>query len=117
MALFAVATAGREGGPAALAACAARRWLARYAAGVNLVCSYTVADASACMSLVSCLPALETAMLHVPQPLAPADLRCLLEALARCPRLSELELHTGDREGDRDVDQSGWPSPDMSALE
>ena len=116
MGLLAVATAGREGGPAALAACAARRWLARNAAGVKLVRSCTVADASACVSLVSCLPALETAILHLPQPLAPADLRCLLEALAGCPRLKELKLHTNEREGDRDVDQSEWPSPNMSAL-
>ena len=99
-----------------LAACAARRWLARNAAGVKRVLSRTITDATTNVSLVSCLPALETVFLYLPPPLAPDDLRCLLEALAWCPHLSDLELRTLGGEDGCNVDQAGWPAPDMSAI-
>ena len=75
-----------------LAACAARRWLARNAAGVEVIPNQIEAAASACTSLVSCLPALEDVALVIPGPLSLADLGCLLEALAWCPRLRALDL-------------------------
>ena len=59
-------TADGQSGPAVLAACAARRWLARNAAGVKLVRNWTKAAAPACASLVSCLPALEDVELRLP---------------------------------------------------
>ena len=75
-----------------LAACAARRWLARNAAGVKIIRSRTEAAASACTSLVSCLPALEHVELCLYESLDPGDWGCLLEALAWCPRLRALDL-------------------------
>ena len=75
-----------------LAACAARRWLARSAAGIKLNRSQTYAAASACTSLVSCLPALEDIQLHTRAPVVREDLGCLLEALAWCSRLRALDL-------------------------
>ncbi len=75
-------TADGRSGPAVLAACAARRWLARSAAGLRLIRSPTQAAAAACMSLVSCLPALEEVQLYLCGPVVPNDLGCLLEALA-----------------------------------
>ena len=76
----------RETGPAVLAACAARRWLARNAAGVERLQSLSDWPAPALTSLVSCLPALEDAELHIPADnMGPDDLNCLLEALAWCP--------------------------------
>ena len=66
---------------------------------------------------VSLLPsALESVDLCLPHPLAPDDLRCLLEALAWCPRPDQIVLYTCDHEGDTDVDQAGWPAPDMARL-
>ena len=73
-------------------ACAARRWLARNAAGVkHLYCSGDT-EAPACTSLVPCLPALEKVTLGLGKLLDPGDLGCLLEALAWCPRLRALQL-------------------------
>ena len=98
-------------GPAALAACAARRWLARGAPGVKTICNQTEAAAPACTSLVSCLPALENVGLNLLAPVGREDLGCLLEALAWCPRLTALNLsmcHFGAGEGN--ADQS-WPFP------
>ena len=93
-------TADKEGGPAVVAACSARRWLARNAAGVKLVHGYRLAAASACTNLVACLPALEDVRLRLP---ASEDLGNLLEALAWCPRLTALDLCIDD-EGDDDAD-------------
>ena len=87
-----------------LAARAARRWLARYAAGVKLIRSRAEAAAWACLSLVSCLPALEDVELCLPASLDSEELSCLLEALAWCPRLKALDLRVTDHEGD-DVPQ------------
>ena len=75
-----------------LAACAARRWLARTAAGVKLIKKAYRAPAAVYISLVSCLPALEVALLSLAST-SWADLACLLEALAWCPRLSVLKLY------------------------
>ena len=85
-------------GPGVLAACSARRWLARHAAGVKLVrcldhhCDIVPWTTSACTGLVSCLPALETVVLHIPEPLDGEDFGCLLEALSWCARLTALDL-------------------------
>ena len=75
------------------AAKAARLWLRRNAAGVKRLCNESYSAASACTSLVSCLPALESADLH---PCEPGDLGRLLKALARCPRLTALGLTLTD---------------------
>ena len=93
-----MAPAEGQSGPAALAGCSARRWLARNAAGVKLIeRNELFAAASACTSLVSCLPALEDVELRLPGPtLSPDDLGCLLEALAWCPRLRALSLVMDD---------------------
>ena len=83
--------------PAALVACAAKRWLARNAAGVTLIRSHCYhATATAILSLVSCLPALEHVQLSLPESLVSDDLGCLLEALAWCPRLRVLDLYLED---------------------
>ena len=83
-----------------LAACAARRWLARSAAGVRLIGNQSNAAAPACSSLVSCLPALEVAVLKLRGPVGPVDLGCLLEALAWCPCLKALSLNMHDYDRD-----------------
>ena len=75
-----------------LPAYAARRWLARNAAGVRRVRSAAEAPAAACMSLVCCLPALEDVQLCIPGMPNGGSLGCLLEALAWCPRLKALDL-------------------------
>ena len=75
-----------------LAACAARRWLARNASGVTDIRTYA-AVSPAMISLVSCLPALEHVELHVPASLVSGNLNCLLEALAWCPRLRALDVY------------------------
>ena len=72
------------------------------------------------MSLVSCLPALETVKLHLRGPLTPSNLRCLLEALAWCPRLGALTLDTtflgSARHGEiAEGDEARW-RPDLSAF-
>ena len=77
-----------------LAACAARRWLARNAAGVKIIHTHTGVEAVAWISLVSCLPALQDVTLHVTGVNTEDDLGCLLEALAWCPRLRALDLST-----------------------
>ena len=89
---IAVAITDGQSERAALAACAARRWLARNAAGVKAICPRTEKAASAWMGLVSCLPALERVTLRLAGRLAAEKLSCLLEALAWCPRLEELAL-------------------------
>ena len=81
-----------QNGPGALVACAARRWLARYAAGVKSLSTWKRAPASACVSLVSCLPALEDVDLSDTEPATADDSGSLLEALAWCPRLRALKL-------------------------
>ena len=91
------ATADTQSAPAALTAYAARRWLARNAAGVKAVRSYvyipeTCVSIPAYLSLISCLPALEDVILTLPE-LVPHELHCLLEALAWWPRLRVLALY------------------------
>ena len=94
--LLAVAIADGSTGPGVLAAFSARRWLARHAAGVkrvrNAQRNIVPWTTPACTGLVSCLPALETAALQVPEPLDGEDWGCMLEALARCTRLTSLHL-------------------------
>ena len=75
-----------------MAACSARRWLARNAARVKLVHSNRLAAASACTSLVACLPALEDVTLRLAPCMFSEDLGSLLELLAWCPRLRALDL-------------------------
>ena len=86
------AVADGQSGRAALAVCAARRWLARNAAGVKLIHAIGCMEASACISLVSCLPALQDVTLCLDAPLVRQDLGRLLEALGQCPRLTALNL-------------------------
>ena len=107
-------TADGHSAAGVLAACAARRWLARNAAGVTRMRSRTERAASACTSLVSCLPALEQVELRLSGPLGPKDLGCLLEALAWCPRLSALDLCVLAR-GDHGL-VADLPAPDLSAF-
>ena len=96
-----------------LAASAARRWLAHNAAGVTRFCrSHTEAAALACMSLVSCLPALQRAELRLPHSLTSDDLGCLLEGLAWCPRLDALSLFIPEGEGD----DARQPLPSTAAF-
>ena len=71
---------------------------------MRLVRTRTEAAAAACASLVSCLPALEDVEFRVPKSLEPDELRCLLEALACCPRLRVLHVSTVDDEEDDDED-------------
>ena len=94
-------TADGESGAAIIAAGAARRWLARNAAGVKTVRSGKDAAALACTSLVLCLPPLERVELCLPGPLFTPELGCLLEALAWCPHLRTLSLSAGDHEGEQ----------------
>ena len=81
-----------------LPAYGARRWLARSAAGLRLIRNQRLAAASACTSLVACLPGLEHVELKIGGPEVRGDLGCLLQALAWCPRLRSLSLtmHNGD---------------------
>ena len=97
-----------------LAACAARRWLARNAAGVARIRSQEQAAASACTSLVCCLPALEQVELRLYGPLVPGDLGSLLEALSWMPRLRALNLHITCSLAD--VDEDMEPIPDVRAF-
>ena len=83
-----------------LAACSAKRWLARYAAGVTRINSQHDSTVSASMRLVSCLPALKhVEQLNLPNYLIMDNLNCLLEALAWCPRLEELCLSMFEEDG------------------
>ena len=95
-----------------LAACTAKRWLARNAASVKRIRCDDNPEASACVSLVSCLPALEHVDLCLAGPLENNDLGCLLETLTWCPRLSALSLCVdcvNPREGGDDL-QSPFPA-------
>ena len=100
-----------------LAACAARHWLARNAAGVKRIANGVLAAASACTSLVTCLPALETAELGLKESLSLPDLTFLLEALAWCPRLRALGLIVAEDGVDVDVgDAVVQPVADLPAF-
>ena len=93
-----------------LVACAARRWLARNAAGVKRIRITDHAKASACTGLVCCLPALEEVdMVHMGSVLK-HDLGCLLEALAWCPRLTVLGLFVEFKV------HLDWPCPDAAVF-
>ena len=115
------ATADGQGGRAVLAACAARRWLARNAAGVKIIHkdsnihSDSNAKASGCASLLSCLPALERVTLNL-RLLIRDDLGCLLEALAWCPRLTALDLCVEMFQSGQGDDEQHWPFPYASAF-
>ena len=103
-------------GPAMLVACAARRWLARSAAGVKLIRSHSQAAAAACTSLVTCLPALEGVELSLRTPVGREDLGSLLEALSWCPRLSALDLEMTNGihyipGPDEELEDMHWPFP------
>ena len=104
---FSIAVAPIDGRSerAALAACAARRWLASNAAGVKVIRTHDDTDeaASAWIGLVACLPALERATLRLDGGLAAEKLTCLLEALAWCPRLEELVLYVCLTKGEGDI--------------
>ena len=119
LSVVAVAPADGQYSPAVLAACTARRWLARHAAGVKyIICSRTATvrwTAAACTGLVSCLPALETVVLTLPDTLVSDDLGCLLDALAWCTRLQALHLCVEHPlcEGDQAVQ----PVTDVRAFE
>ena len=108
-----------QSGRAALAARAVRRWLARNAEGVKLVCSCSSMEVQGCISLVSCLPALENVRLRLVGPLIRDDLGCLLDALAWCPRLGTLNLamlhehQQGRHVGPEDLN---WPFPGAPAF-
>ena len=122
------APAGIQDGPAALAACAARRWLARNAAGVKALRSldymnHTHMSVPASISLVSCLPALEDVELCLHVPVVPSDLGCLLEALAWLPRFRALHLFVENIGMDKHTDlvinfddDAYQPCPDTSAF-
>ena len=88
-----------QSGQAVQAACAANRWLARNAAGVSRIRSETVSYASACMSLVSCLPALKHIKLYVHLEKVD-DLDRLVEVLAWCPHMCGIDLFIEDHAGD-----------------
>ena len=98
-----------------LAACAARRWLARNAAEIKLLRNCCDARASECASLVASVPGLEIVALHF-HSLIRDDLGCLLEALAWCPRLRALHLSVGCFEIGYDDDDLPWPFPHASAF-
>ena len=90
-----------------LAACTARRWLARNAARVKHLDETNIfaVPAPLCTSLVSCLPGLEHFEVTLVQPLPPEDLGSLLEALSWCPRLRSLSLCMKDNtDGSADED-------------
>ena len=111
------AVTDEQGGQAALAACAARRWLARNAADVKHLYCYDELPATL-VSLVSCLPTLQDVTLSLDGPLIRDDLGCLLEALALCPRLSTLDLSTRQEHTLRVADENVyWPFPDAAAFE
>ena len=111
------ASADGRSGPAVLVADAAKRWLARSAAGVRLICSQTAAAAPACISLVCCLPCLETVYLRLIAPLTINDLGSLLEALAWCTRLRALSLYMYkyDSEAGEDL-YTPFPAPALARL-
>ena len=75
-------------------------------------------EAWAYASLVSCLPALEDVILGQFRPSTRGDLGCLLEALARCPRLRALDLDVAisRRHMGGDPDLPHGPFPDSSAF-
>ena len=127
------ATADARRVPAALAACAARHWLARNAACVKVLRStFTFSMDTDCffrtvpahMSLVSCLPALEHLEMHLNEPLGSSDLGSLLEALAWLPRLRTLMLcerpdmceNYEDYYSDSSDDEPDPPCPDISEV-
>ena len=98
-------------------ACAARRWLARNAARVKLVIIHDDMQASECIRLVSCLPALENLSLVWIGPVIRDDLGCLLEALACCPRLGALTLSTQHQQGRHGRHEDlNWPFPGAPAF-
>ena len=97
---------------ATLAACAARRWLARNAAGVTVTLTQFEMAASAWMGLVSCLPALERVELRLLEEMAADKLSCLLEALTWCPHLDDLMLCMCLAKGEGD--NVAQPSPESA---
>ena len=70
------------------------------------------------MSLVSCLPALETVDLCLPRPLVPMELGCLLNALSWLPRLQTPDLSVDENDADASSDDSSDDEacPDTSVF-
>ena len=68
-----------------------------------------------CMSLVFCMPALESVKLLLTEPLIRDDLGCLLEALAGCPRLRALDIIV-DYFADAEDEDAHWPLICASAF-
>ena len=90
----------------------------RNAGRVKLIRTRTVGmEASVWIGLVSCLPALQDVQLSLTTPLIRDALGCLLEALARCPRIRALDLDTGEYDV-RDVADktSYWPFPGAATF-
>ena len=112
-------SADGRSGPAMRAACSARRWLVRSAAGVKRIRNWALALAPTCTSLVFSLPALEGVDLEVFGPVVREDLGCLLEVLAWCPRLRALKLNMGGTcDGSEGYDDLcvPFPAPALAAL-
>lgn len=98
------------------AAPGARRWLARNAAAVRTLETYSRhMTAAACTSLVTCLPALENVYLEFSRPMAAGGLGRLLEALACCPRLESLTLSMEHEEG-FDWWDRGWMQHSLAPI-
>ena len=105
-------TAEWESWPAGQRACTARRWLARYAAGVTFIRSRHAAACFDYLRLLSCLPSLEHVELSLLDSLIPDHLGCLLDALSVwCPRLVALDVRMMPSEGDEVL----RPFPDIPA--
>ena len=96
-----------------LAACAARRWLARSAARIKVICNNDneFGFAPACATLVSCLPALEDVHIYGCLLVDQEDLGCLLEALACCTHLTALGLDICVPGADEGYEDLHWPFP------
>ena len=109
---------GRAGGLRSRLAQSGAGW-ARNAEGIKLVCSYSSMEVQGCISLVSCLPALENVRLRLVGPLIRDDLGCLLDALAWCPRLGTLNLatlHEHQQGGHVGPEDLYWPFPGAPAF-
>ena len=74
------------------------------------------------IGLVSCLPALQDVTLTLTRPLMRDELGRLLEALARCPGLTALDLSAGQKrimnvaDDFEDFDLNWWRFPDAAAF-
>lgn len=107
------ACADGNGGQSALAASAAKQWLASNAGAIKVfTCTFyfseTYTNIPTYVSLVSCMPALETVELCLPGSTTPNDLGCLLKGLSCLPSLRTLVLSDTDPVSDEaDEDDEG----------